>query len=423
VSFSPSDSVLLPPIDDTFGMPFHPINATYTRESFIMDKIYTNPKAFGYIFPAPTWSIILHMERHGALYSMPIPKFTISYPTSFHDPVVMSVTSDYMVCAEYLDVNSHIILHCRSSDTLQVSSFFEFVVSIISNVAHNNNMKRMIVLFVDAGLRAIALSIDLSDRPIFLVRTLCLVLQRNMWLKHDFYALFVRIKSVKVGFTISFVTVIYSGVYSEVIHLYALIKCKWLLDNIYFFSTSKYTCQGPASLYQKIFKFSSDPQSLDKSTKKEIKLQSEVGGGRTHLPFTGGELSNLKVVDLRQASLDLNNKYKFISYMTEAHAKARSSHGKYIIGDCNLIYLIPRLTFSQLRTVAQAHNIFIGTRWSIENARNAMSSHACQQCAKYLSLFQVQSAPKRDNTAKSKHYRESLNDIEIAKMKAKDTTN
>src|SRR6267154_1347085 len=90
VSFSPSDSVLLPPIDDTFGTPFHPINATYTRESFIMDKIYTNPKAFGYIFPAPTWSIILHTERHGALYSMPIPKFTISYPTSFHDPVVMS---------------------------------------------------------------------------------------------------------------------------------------------------------------------------------------------------------------------------------------------------------------------------------------------------------------------------------------------
>jgi hypothetical protein len=127
VSFSPSGPTSHM-MNRAFSTPIHLINDTYSKESLIVDTSHMNLKAFGYISPAPKWSTVLHTERHGALYFTPVPKFTISYPTGLRDPVIMSVTSDYMVCAEYLDVNLHVILHCRTSDTLTVSSFFEVVI-------------------------------------------------------------------------------------------------------------------------------------------------------------------------------------------------------------------------------------------------------------------------------------------------------
>ena len=86
-----------------------------------------------------------------------------------HDPVIMSVTSNYMVCTESLDIDSHIMLYCHSLDALPVSSFFEVFTSIISNMMHNDYIKHMIGSFVDAVFQVTVLSINLSDRPLFLV--------------------------------------------------------------------------------------------------------------------------------------------------------------------------------------------------------------------------------------------------------------
>jgi len=88
------------------------------------------------------------------------------------------------------------------------------------------------------------------------------------------------------------------------------------------------------------------------------------------------------------------------------HAKTRNAKGKFFIGDCNMTYLIPRLTVSQLWLVARCHNIFVGTKWTIKQARNALLKHECQHCSKYCHyLVMLESVTKKETT---KPYQENI---------------
>ena len=140
------------------------------------------------------------------------------------------------------------------------------------------------------------------------------------------------------------------------------------------------------------------------STKKEI--QTHVGGGKSKVSFMGSELAIMKFAGLSHEPLNLHGKYKFMYYLVDIHAKTRNENGKYFIGDCSLTYLIPRLTVSQLKQVAKCHNVFVGSRWTIEQTRNVLLNHECQHCPKHLSLFNdIQSShQKRDNKTISQRY-------------------
>jgi len=94
----------------------------------------------------------------------------------------------------------------------------------------------------------------------------------------------------------------------------------------------------------------------------------------------GSELAIMKVVGLSHTPLDMHGRYEFIDYIVDTHAKTRNAKGKFFIGDCNMTYLIPRLTVSQLWLVARCHNIFVGTKWTIKQERNALLKHECQYC-------------------------------------------
>jgi len=143
------------------------------------DFVYSEPKAFGYISSAPKQSIILHTERHGALYSAHIPRFNILYSTNSDglDLVVTSSVPDYVVCDATLDIKASIILRCQSSDTISVLTFSDVITSVVLKVILDPYMQNMMKSFLDMSLRAIILSLDLSDRPLVVVRMLRLTLE------------------------------------------------------------------------------------------------------------------------------------------------------------------------------------------------------------------------------------------------------
>jgi hypothetical protein len=112
-----------------------------------------------------------------------------------------------------------------------------------------------------------------------------------------------------------------------------------------------------------------------------------VGGGKSNMPFLDSEFAIMKVTGISQAPLDLHGRYKFIDYMADIHAKTRSAKGKYLIGDCNLTYLIPHLTVSQLWSVAQCHNVFVGPLGRQEMHFSTMNVNIVQNTCHYLMML------------------------------------
>jgi hypothetical protein len=101
---------------------------------------------------APKRSIILHTERHGALYSARFPRFTISYPNDGLDLVAILSVPDYVSCVEILDIKASVILRCQSSDTVTVMTFSNVIISAIANMISNPYTQHIIKGFLDISL-------------------------------------------------------------------------------------------------------------------------------------------------------------------------------------------------------------------------------------------------------------------------------
>ena len=92
----------------------------------------------------------------------------------------------------------------------------------------------------------------------------------------------------------------------------------------------------------------------------------------------------MMITDVSNDNLVPNQKYKFVDYMVEVHAKAHNANVKAFICNCDLAYFLPQLTEKQLWMVGQHHNIFIGKAWTSEHSTNALLGHECHNCPKYL---------------------------------------
>jgi hypothetical protein len=363
--------------------------------------------------PAPYGSIILHTESHGALYSQNIPRYLISYPTNAYGNAVTRIVPDYMVCTAFLDPDVRVILHCRHSDDLIVYSF--------SDVAFSTIIQTMSIcvvqLMFDMLLWATILCIDVADKPPLVIRMLRLVFMRNLMLKHDFYCKAAHFNNLD-AVCLCPITIVVQNVTIYFGHLCKLIRQyqQWSVKKQVLSTAQKISKQHVVT-----DNINESGQSNSAATSEKNVHHWPIGGGKLSTSFLGHELDSMMISDVSNNNLVANQKYKFLDYMVEVHVKARNANVKTLVCNCDLAYLVPQLTQTQLRMVGRHHNIFIAKAWTSEHSRNVLLSHECHNCPKYLTLFKELQIKhkKRDNTGIMKCYRakQSAHDKVLATAK------
>jgi len=290
--------------------------------------------------PAPYGGIILHMESHGALYSPHIPRYLISYPTNGSKNIETLIVPDYMICAMFLDPDARVILHCQHSDDLIVSSFADVALSALVQMTSNYGVQ----LMYDMLSRVIILCIDLTDKPSHIVRMLCLMLIRNLMLRHDFYHKLANFTKL------------------EPLHLCPLIIVVKNVISV-FGNLNKYInqCRHNKAKGQDLVPVQHFPehpitphdehgfsQSNVLKSNNKIVQKPLIGGGKLSTKFEGQELATMGISGVSTNSLAGCQIYKFVNYMAQANVEAHSVNQKTFICYCTLDYLAPRLTQAQL---------------------------------------------------------------------------
>jgi len=113
--------------------------------------------------------------------------------------------------------------------------------------------------------------------------------------------------------------------------------------------------------------------------------QSYTGGGKLN-EFS---YEQLKPYVLKKGSFENHIKLKFTSYVLTDKTSLHSTESSICVNDDCLKVVTPKLTIVSLKIIAANHSIYFHSKINHKTLQNAIEDHVCDNCATYISIFEL----------------------------------